>query len=814
MTDKNGTSHGFVENFSGDAKPSITSTPIDVQMLGTTSPTQSGGPYDVSSVSDYKRFALRSFHSGAAQESYDIEDASPSRFYESLNLDISEKGILKLGPATTSYVTSPSTIQGVTYAGLGVVWQSFDPAGSDPRNQLCYSTDNVTWTAVTYNGTDPTGNVTALACDGEYMYAAFSGSNGIWKGKASATTWTEYADVATDDADGVVALCHCGGYLYGTKGTTAPVASSLAYVDGTTAWTAATLSASSVIQGVNTVGLVSIGPFVYWVTYGGSVTRVYAAQKGATADENVFQQVAEFPRGFIGNCAYAYLGTLYVGGYYDSYTTDRGIGAIYLLSGNDTSLLTMIGANPTQDWRVLFIGGYEKHLYFVANNSIYKWSLEHGGYSHVCSVAGGVTPAASITWKVTESMTAEPADPPWTIAEVGTVADTQSTPTGQTTWVATTGGYRTYTDPEATLAATTGSTIEADITDATCAILGVGGWQWNMFLALYDGTYYARAAVQTYAHSGFPKRFALQNAATAWVYSEQYSSVDGVLRMTSKNGVANLYYNDTEIIHGVSCQTTAEQQAYFQFGHSTNTAATNTTTLDQLRYSVTGAHDPTVGVTTSSGNLACLRDELWVSATDVGIYKTNSAENTTGYLVTSRSASHMQTVSKFYRAVEVTTESVLRDDQTLKVEWAIDGVWGGGDVLTATTSTTAKHVWNINQSGCDIRLKLTLAKTSSLGPRITGAACKYLLPNQKLHTFYLTCVDGTKMRNGQIWDVPADTAITFILGLTDEYVTIETDYDSSIEAKIEDVQLFRLNREPSENCTYQGVLKVAARELA
>jgi hypothetical protein len=201
-----------------------------------------------------------------------------------------------------------------------------------------------------------------------------------------------------------------------------------------------------------------------------------------------------------------------------------------------------------------------------------------------------------------------------------------------------------------------------------------------------------------------------------------------------------------------------------------------------------------------------------VSATDAGIYKTSTSENTSGYYISSRSASHMQTIKKFYRAIEVTTDQPLTGDQTLKAEWAIDGVWGGGATLTATTSTTCKHTWTVNGSGQDIRVKLTLGRTSSLGPRITGWAVKYLLPNRKTHTWYLNCVP-CQMKNDQEWDENPQDAIDFLLTHTDEYVVCSTEYDSSIEAKLDSVTFVDLQRKPDPNCAYQGIVKLTAQEL-
>lgn len=997
LTDTDGTTKGYVFHYSADSQgPGVSSQPIDVPTVTTTSPTQAGGPYDVAAAGDFKRLALSSFHSGCAQESYDTEDASPSRFFESQNVDISEKGILKLGPGTTSYTTSASTIQGVTGVGLNVVWQAFDPAGSDPRNQLRYSTDNVTWTSVTYTGTDPTGNVVALCCDGAYEYAAFSGNNGIWRGQASVTDWTEYCSDA-NGGDDAMALAACGGYIYLAKGD-GTNASEAGYITAAGVYTA--LSPATVNQLVNTVALVTVGQFVYWVTYGGSVSRVYVMQKDPAGSDDTFQQVAQFPTGFIAKCAFGYLGTLYVGGVYDTYTANRGVGAIYLLSGTDMSLLTMVGDDETEDWRVLFMHGYEKHLYFVANNAIWKWSLEHGGYSHVSNVAGGAAPSSPTeTWDLTETMTAEPstgwsaattggaltiasaggetswgqtiqsttlysstadgyvsstsgtysvaraagllaADTTGTIAvgqglgytcyegfidfdtssisatatilsaaltmtvagdssttdfviearaydwgaglttadfvhgdalgglpllaecNTGTMGATANfnsyaafltnisagsttrivlasnrqraavTPTGSEFVTLNSGnagsgkptltityiepGVKTYTASSHAPAAATGATMEIDL-GADVTTITNAGTLYPFTNYFYDGTYLSRCLVkQVKSGSDIDTYFGLLDSGSAWVYSSAFSEseINGkTLRMTTKNRTQNLYLEGTNILGPINAPADATAAAFkFAIG---NTANSNTWTwaLDQLKYTNDGAFDPTVGITTSSGNLVACQDTLWVSATDTGIYKTNTSEATSGWLTTSRSSSHMQTVGKFYRAVEVVTDSILSGDQTIKAEWAIDGIWAGGTVLTASTSTTTKHTWVVNTSGQDIKLKVTLARTSSLGPRVTGVAIKYLLPHIKKHTWTLNCTESVKMKNGQPWDVDASEAIDFLFSNADEYTVAATEYDDAIPGQIETVDFVDLQRRSSPNNRYCGIVKVVYREL-
>lgn len=987
--------HGYC--FLNSEQPScvIEHSPIDVPTVTTSSPAQGGGPYDVTAASDYKRLVLRSWHGGAGQESYDIGDWSgenslvPSKFWASQNLDVSEKGILKLGPSVTAYTTDPTTIQGVTAAGLGVVWSSFDPAGADPRNQLRYSTDNVTWTPVVYSGDDPPGSVTALACDGQYEYAAFSGTNGVWRGKTTGD-WTEYCPVASG-GDGIVGLAFAGGYLYGAKGSSS-VASSAGYFnpDSSNAYT--TLSPAFVNQTVTTVALVPIGNLCYWVTYGGSVTNVYLMQHDPTSGD-VFQCVGTFPKGFRALCAHGYLGNLYIGGYWESYTSGRGIGAVYLLSGSDQNLLFQIGTDETQDWRVLFLSSYEKHLYFVCNGSIYKWSLVDGGYSHVCPVAGGVTPAGE-TWDIHELMNAEPSAG-WTTTETGGTLTVDSAD-GQTTW-----GQETSTDTvyagssdahidstsasypiarvgsnlalnDSTTEAYVGQAIYYGVYQCTQAFLGfdtssipstatilsatlslygandytadefwvcarahdwgadvttddfvrgdgipagqdwafhTSGWASGAYntgalatsaitkdgttkllvfsnkhrdgvapttaellsfaasgaankpklvvtwidsgtktytasshapgtaatveaqfgttaaSAASDGTYYPLSTIMydgSYLSSMKVKcvksgasltyYFGLLDSTSLWQWSSGYaaSSVNlARLRMTKASGAQTVYLSGTSVLGPVNAPADATAAAFKVKVGDADNDGTWSLCLDGLLYSNDGAFDPSAGVSTSSGNLACLNDKQWVSATDTGIYMT-SGQNTSGWLTTSRSASNMTTVDKMYRAVEVTTKTPLTGDQTLRAEWWIDGVAAGGATLSPTTSPTTKHTWLVDTSGHEIQVKLTLGRTNSLTPQVTGVGVKYTLPDAVEHSYMLDC-SRPQMNDGKLWDEDPGAAVAFLQAAAKAgtICTLTADYGSFTGQ----LKSCALQKEDGASQP-QGIVKLTAREMA
>ena len=159
------------------------------------------------------------------------------------------------------------------------------------------------------------------------------------------------------------------------------------------------------------------------------------------------------------------------------------------------------------------------------------------------------------------------------------------------------------------------------------------------------------------------------------------------------------------------------------------------------------------------------------------------------------------------------TDEPLDGDQTLECAWCLDGEWGGGTQLTPTTSTTTKHTWNVNESAQDIKLRLTLGRTNSVSPRVTGIAVKFLLPKQKVHTFYLKCAENALMKNGDRWDNDPDTAIDNLFGLTDEYITCTPDW-GEFTGLIDEVSFVQLERGNNPNVTHQGIVKLVVKELA
>jgi hypothetical protein len=431
ITDSEEVSFGYALDWGYSQPYKIDSKGPDIPINPSTQMVQGALSYSVRDVNDYFRIEQSDWSGGSAQKTLDAEDSLAGKFYASSNINTSVPGEIRLGPAVLANVTpnsyAASRIAPYCVSALGYCFAAFDPDTGDPRGSIMYSSDNVTWTPVLFNGTDPTGNVVAFATDGDLVYASFD-SGEVWAGRATGTAnkWTKFSSES-----GIKKLAFSGGYLYGAKGNeaggdTAGTKAEVGWFDYTTGvWT--TVS-SDILHAAGPVELVSVGTHVYFVTQAGERTDVY---KISVTDS--IEYVGTFPSGFVALCACGYLGNLYIGGYYATPTSGVGIGALYLMNDNDQSILTTIGEDNTQDNRITGIAASGKNLYFISGSSIYRWSLEHGGYSHYHNITTGATGTVE-TWDVTEAMNAEPASG-WTATHTDDHFTVSQPAAGTTKWL-------------------------------------------------------------------------------------------------------------------------------------------------------------------------------------------------------------------------------------------------------------------------------------------------------------------------------------------------------------------------------------------
>ena len=275
-------------------------------------------------------------------------------------------------------------------------------------------------------------SVTSMVGDGHSLYVSMSDDSGlgvIWKydprawgvadshgnsGPGTLRLWGNSTDSKMAPIAGIRALCFAGGMLYFATNTVAGfIADDVAAT--TPARTAYRLSADAVVtegdvpseEGkgetlqplVNTVGLVANNVWVYWVTSGGSRSRVYRLQAPSG-----FQLVATFPKGFTATCAESAFGNVYVGGYYRSRNMKNGDktmadytyeGAVYILK--DTTLERLFTLKQAKrrktysdpnspvilDNRVKGITATSDQLIVSTPTQVYVFNVTTGGYWHM-----------------------------------------------------------------------------------------------------------------------------------------------------------------------------------------------------------------------------------------------------------------------------------------------------------------------------------------------------------------------------------------------------------------------------------------------
>lgn len=386
--------YGFVALATESAQSVVASRPS----LSSTTPPIENILYTVRDLDDDWMLAIPSLQNGSGQASYDALNSDFNKFYESCNLDISRRGALKLGPYFL-WDTTQSDIGNIAIEGLGYLWAAFKPAAAGAQEQLWFY-DGTTWKATTWEGAgaDPTGYVTALCCDGYYIYAAIDSAD-IYYGLVSGGACDMDPLVNDSSCDEVVAMCYHGGTIYVAQDFAAGT-SEVGYLDDVAApgrtfkelymekANPADPATPIVTHGVTslggTIGLVAAENYVYWGVTGGARTKVYRIQHNTV---DVFEEAAELPAGFVSTCMTSYLGTVYVGGYW-RYGTTAGKGAIYAIAGGSSTLLTSVGESPTStgtgdyDHRIMGMCPYERFLYFTTKTDVWRWDLVNGGYSH------------------------------------------------------------------------------------------------------------------------------------------------------------------------------------------------------------------------------------------------------------------------------------------------------------------------------------------------------------------------------------------------------------------------------------------------
>lgn len=805
ITDADDTSHGLICDWARQGA----GLTIDPPNIPRSTDVSTKGSYGVRDANDYFRVVQTDWSEGGAQELYDREADSENAFYSSENIDVSTVGQFSLGPGLVTFTD--------TDAHAAIIAALYDGSSrplvflvTTDSPYIKYSYDNVTWADITAGTGDdmPDGAPVALATDGQYVYAADASK--VYRG--TTTDWSLF-----ETESGITALAFCSGILYGTKGSTSATAQLGTFTGALNAWTALSPAVSTAIDASgSTFGLVTSGRFVYWGITNGMVTKVYKAQYGGGSTTDTLQEVASFPTGFVGACMYAYLDTVYVGGHFDGATASTGLGAIYAIVNDAPARLTDVGSDRTADNRVLAMTAYERQLYFVSNQHVWRWDLVHGGYSHWAGPVNSTTVDSSIVWTKTWDMSDEPTDCTITSSNAG--ISYASASEVEFTALAP-GGGAAYAQFRSTGAVvdTTGTTLEMDLLGYPFTIWP--GKSQSITLAILGSAKDARIVLTNpvgYDYADY----------TAGLYSgttllAALGSFDGLLpatwRLTLKNGEANVWKDGTLLASktATTASTTARVQLRWDYPNPAGEPVAYTEAyVDRVRWSDDGAYDPNAVSSFTGYGMAAARDAVWVAGTGVEIQKT-SGTATSGHLVASQSSGNMPTVDKYLNALTVQCPNTVPVGGTVGAQVTIDGV--GPQPLTedATLSDSYLHWFPIEQTGRRLQSRIDLTATND-SPVVAETAVLFtpMPKTTKLYSYFVRCWNDVESRvSGLLWDEDAETVSDFLESVANTIVTVSRPGRDDYTGKVEGVEY--LEAPPSRTANgREGVYKVNIRQVA
>ncbi len=805
---RDGSRHEYVVYSKTQSPLGVSVRKSEVAAAVADNPAQSGGTYSVRDQ-DQPAIVVSDWSLGAGQKSYEVEGSLAGRFHSSSAIDTAQKGELRL--AHSGELVEDATSDGILLAALGFLWQAHTPAGEDPRASLKASSDGVTWQAVPYDGADPDDPINCIATDGEYVYVAMS-NDGIWRVKDSDADGELADETATqwDDETGIVAMCYSGGYMYGAK------ANSVGYFTDAPAWNQ--ISPAALAPSLATFGLAPSGTWAYWGVTSGGMTRVSRVQFDGTNEW--FEDVAEFPTGFVGTCMASYLGNIYVGGYYECATENVGQGAVYLISGDTTTLLTTIGDNPDysddptatdNDNRVWSLCPHAKDLYILTTRRVLRWDLDESGWVHVMDVPQGT--ASSLTWLTTGDLDYSGAAAPdagtWTASGMGTVSNAD----GMLRIVTTAGNYKTYTAAPSggdALSNATGTTMQVRIDD----LAGDAGE-----FGFDDGTKECRVRVwQTYmpSHKGDGItsiwRFALgEYVGGAWDYSSRYWTTSTttepvVLRLTCAGSVAKLYVDDMLADTKTSLKTTGGSNSVYFGGGWSGGENGGDIKYDYVYIANTGAFTAGSEYAPSAiGTLAVMDNRIYAGINGIGHVRSEDTYAAAGWLRLSTSAAHSGSIEKTYLNI-IIDHDPLRSGESISCGWYIDGVYTSGAPNTEGGSRTT---FTVNQTGHNIGVVIGLASSTGLTtPIVRGVTVTFSFSRYRLHSYILDCRAGAENRR---WNADPEAAIAHLFVVAEEGGIFEDRFSGSYAGSVETCELIQAER--SGRGTLEGIVQLAVREL-
>ena len=787
------------------------------------------GDYGVRDANDYFRIIQTDWSQGAGQETYDLTTDSESAFLSSTNIDVSAKGKFKLGPAATFFAdlnTASTACAGLKdNNGNPLVWR-----GDIEADYLLYSKDGETWTAPAATTNHPGGVPTSLCTDGEYVY-------GIFLGAAHKAT---ISDITLFPGTGNSSLVNCAvtaGVIYADKSTTHQLG---CFPTKTSDWVALTPSALGAINLDNGTpfGLVTSGNYAYWGTTNGMVTRVYKTMY-VNGTDDIFTLVATFPTGFVGASIYAYLGDVYVGGHFDSEDAAIGKGAIYnIVSGETAALLTEVGSNANETWRVVSMSAYERGLYFLTGNGhVYRWDLVNGGYTHFMDVSAGQDLSTPDSWDKTWTMASAPADADITNTSTTAVYD------GSLTLTQNDRSDLYLIAEEVTLTDSTGETLEVDVpayfvytthtwVNSGVFALGIVGSVKDARVRLW--TKWSAGMIMIYGElrSGASKTIASFGPIPAWV--------EHTFRLTLMGTHAVISCDGREVGSGtasVDSDTVYVDTSGFWIRQSGADSGVNTSSVSEVRWSDSGIFDPTFMPVVAGNSIVCARDKVWAFCQDAVTYggcqiSSSTAYSLTGSLTSSRSAGNMPTVDKWFGSVDVQLDGPLFIDDSVDpvVRWTdvvvsglVDGD-GFGPVYGTITNGDRKSFLNfpIGTMGRNISTTLMLSSTDPVNPTVNQTQTPVVAEvsvlftpapkTTRLYSYFIRCWEGVQDRLGGDWDQNAKAVADFLEECANCIVTVERPWGNSYQGKVEGLEY--LEAPPSGKTDgREGIYKLQIRDV-
>jgi hypothetical protein len=767
---------------------------------------QSGGVYSVRDQGQ-PALVLNDWSLGAGQKSYETEGSSSGKFYSSKNIDTSVRGEFRLGPMVTT--TDDTKVKGIMLNALSKVWMTFTSDNDAANDSLRYWGGSA-WVAVPF-AEDPDEEITCLATDGEYVYMAFA-TKGVYRVKDSDGDGS-FADeqIAAWDAEaGITNLAFMGGYLYGAK------AAAVGYFDATPAWNQ--LSPTAVGASNTTFGLASAGNWAYWGTTNLGVTKLYRTQFDGTNEW--FEDVCDFPSGFYATCMSAYLGNVFIAGYYKCATASVGQGALYMVTDGTPTLITIVGdnpdytsdpSNPENDNRIWAMHPYGKDLFLLCSRKVIRWDLDDGGWTHICDVDPATS--TSMTWITTDDSDydasvseAAPASP-WAATTAGATVVTYSAPSLLVACPAGTGAaVKLYTNTGITTFATaTGSTMEVEV--PVNSIQGTNSYARQIY-GIDDGTDDAYFEAYKYSATRLALSLPTYNKSTNEVDYAELWEVDlykaHTYRLTLKNGTARLYCDDVYLGKTAACKASTDERAYF----GTNFSASNVLSrsyVDSVKVSASGSFAPGEEFAVSPMGGIAKGDQLFAGITGVGYAKEHTIPYAAdGWIRSSLSSQRSGSLLKRYHRLIVDHDGLA--GSSITAAWYIDG----GYATASGTTVGNQTIFDIASQGHNIALVITLASNTAqtVTPVVRAVTVTYDFDKYKQHNYVLDCRRGTA---GDKWTDSPEKAITHLFTVADEGGTFESRFATAYEGLVESCQFIQAQRDEHNNL--EGIVQLVVREI-